>query len=87
MATKYKNITGPNLIKTGPGVLTGIVVNSHTSGTMQFLDGLDITATDVINNTITLGAAERSIGFYDMAFTSGLYVATGGTLDITVYYN
>ena len=86
MTTKYKNVTGPDLVKTGQGSLVGIVVNSHSSGTLQFLDGIDLTGT-AVGGVITLAATERAIGLYDMAFTSGLYLAVGGTADITVYYN
>ena len=86
MANKTANITGPDLIKTGPGTAIGIVVNSHSSGTLQFLDGANETGT-AIGGVITLGATERSIGLYDMAFTSGLYVAVGGTADITIIYS
>jgi hypothetical protein len=87
MTTKYTRITGPDLIKTGQGSLTGIVVNSHSSGTLVFYDAIEITEANIINNTITLASGERNIAFYDMAFTSGLYIATGGTVDITVYYS
>lgn len=37
---KYKNITADTLIKTGAGLAYGIVVNSHTSGSIILVDGL-----------------------------------------------
>lgn len=36
----YKNVSASTLIKTGPGELLGVVVNSHTSGTIRINDGI-----------------------------------------------
>lgn len=84
---KYKNITASELIKTGAGTISGIIVNSHTSGTVKLWDNTSA-ATTVICNTITFPAGS---GFYkmpaDISFTTGLYVTVGGTLDCTIVYS
>ena len=82
----YKNITVDTLIKTGPGALVGVIVNSHTSGTLKMWDNTSA-ATTVIFNTITFGATERFMPFYGAKFTVGCYADIGGTVDLTIIYN
>ena len=82
----YKNFTSSNLVKTGTGIVMGIVINSHSSGTLKLWDNTSA-ATTVLFNTITLGATERWIPLFGAKFLTGLYVTTGGTIDATVIYN
>lgn len=82
----YKNISASALVKTGSGKISGIVVNSHTSGTIKVWDNTSAAGT-VLFNTITLAVGERFIPLYDANFTTGCYVTIGGTADITVLYN
>ena len=83
---KYVNLSASALIETGPGTLQGVVINSHSSGTLKFWDNTSA-ATTVIFNTITLSAGERWIPFFGAKFTTGLYLTIGGTADVTVIYN
>ena len=83
---KYTNGSASALIATGPGVLVGLVVNSHSSGTVKFWDNTSA-ATTVIFNTITLAAGERWIPFFGAKFTTGCYLTVGGTIDYTVITN
>lgn len=82
----YTNLTADTLIKTGPGNVQGIVVNSHTSGTIKLWDALSATGL-VLFNTITLAAGERFIPLYGAKFTVGLFVDIGGTIDMTIIWN
>lgn len=82
----YKNLSASGLVKTGTGNLQGIIVNSHSSGTLQLSDAITST-TPLMFNTITLGAAERWIPLFGAKFTTGLYVTLGGTADFTIIYN
>lgn len=82
----YKNMTASALVKTGFGVVSAIIINSHTSGTIKLWDSLTATG-NVICNTITLAAGERTIDLEKINFTTGLFVTIGGTADITVVYN
>lgn len=85
MPNKYKNLTASGLVHTGFGQVAGIIVNSHTSGTIKLWDNTSA-ATTVLANTITLAVGERSIPLFDASFNVGLYVTIGGTADITVVY-
>lgn len=80
----YRNLTAStNAVKSGQGILVGMYVNSTTAGTIKIYDSLTQTGT-VINNTIT-----PAIGFHNLggcAFTTGISVTVGGTLDVTLYY-
>jgi len=82
---KYKNISASGLIKTGAGSLAGVVINSHSSGTLKFWDNTSA-ATPVIFNTITLAAGEQYIELGGIGFNTGLYLTIGGTADVTVIY-
>lgn len=85
MFNKYKNLTASAQIKAGQGVAIGVIINSHTSGTLKLWDALTAT-TPVLCNTITFGASERFIPLYNVNFTTGLYATIGGTADITIIY-
>lgn len=82
----YKNLAASALIKTGPGNLQGIVINSHSSGTLKFWDNTSA-ATTVIFETTTLVADERFIPLFGAKFTTGCYLTIGGTANVTVLYN
>jgi len=81
----YTNISASALIKTGAGVLKGIVVNSHTSGTLKLWDNTSA-ATTVIFNTITFAAGPNFIKLPAVEFSTGLYATIGGTADITLLW-
>lgn len=81
----YKNITASTLIKTGYGSIKGVIINSHTSGTLKLWDNTSA-ATTVICNTISFGVGERFVPLYDISFITGLYATIAGTADITIVY-
>ena len=81
----YVNLTASGLVKTGTGNVYGIIVNSHTSGTIKLWDNTAGSGTVVVD-TMTLGASERWIPLFGMAFGIGLYVTIGGTANITIAY-
>lgn len=81
----YTNLTASALIKTGAGVLKGIVVNSHTSGTLKLWDNTSA-ATTVIFETITFAAGPNFIKFPAVEFNTGLYATIGGTANITLLW-
>lgn len=87
METKQpKNLIASALVASGYGTVGGIIVNSHTSGTIKLWDSLTATGS-VICNTITLAAGERWIPLFDATFNTGLFVTIGGTADITIIYD
>lgn len=74
------------VLKTGNATLNGIVVNSHTSGTIEIRNGTNYLTGTVAFGTITLAAGDRFIPFFGARFPAGLIVSCGGTIDITVMY-
>lgn len=82
----YKNISASTLIKTGQGVAVGVIINSHSSGTLTLEDAITDT-TPLICNVITFATGERNINLYGAKFLTGLYAKIGGTADITIVYN
>jgi len=85
MENKALNLSASTLVKTGSGCVIGIVINSHTAGTLKLWDSLSATGT-VLNNTITFTADERFIAVFGESFNVGLYATIGGTADITIVY-
>lgn len=81
----YTNLSASALIKTGAGVVKGIVVNSHSSGTLKLWDNTSA-ATTVILNTITFAAGPNFIKLPAIEFSTGLYATIGGTADITILW-
>lgn len=80
------NLAASALVKTGSGRIHGIVVNSHTAGTVKIWDNTSAAGT-VMNETMTLAVGERFIPLYGGTFGTGLFITIGGTANITVYYN
>ena len=83
-----KNLTTAtaHVVKTGNVTLNGIVVNSHTSGTIEIRDGTAFVGGTLKYGTLTLAVGERYISFFGARFSTGLIVSVGGTADITVHY-
>jgi len=83
----YTNISASALIKTGAGVVSGFVVNSHSSGTLKLWDNTSA-ATTVLTNTITFAAGSGIVVNFgkDIQFSTGLYATIGGTADITIFW-
>lgn len=84
--SKYTNPSASALIKTGGGTLYGVIVNSHTSGTLKLWDALTATGS-VIQNTYTFPAGSQTINFpQGISFYTGLFATIGGTADITILW-
>jgi hypothetical protein len=85
-AAKYTNLSASALVKTGPGVVYGFIVNSHTSGTLKLWDNTSA-ATTIILNTITFAAGPNFVRLpVGVQFGIGLYATIGGTADITIVW-
>jgi len=85
-SARYTNLSASALIKTGQGVVYGLIVNSHTNGTLKLWDNTSA-ATTVICNTITFAAGPNFIQFpVGIQFSLGLYATIGGTADITIIW-
>ena len=83
---KYKNLSASGLIKTGAGAIIGVVVNSHTTGTMKLWDSLTATGA-VITNTYSFPTGS-SVNYFGegIGFGTGLFATIVGVADITIIY-
>lgn len=84
-SNSYKNLSASGLVKTGSGIVCGVVINSHTAGTLKLWDNTSA-ATTVLFNTISFAVGERYVPLYDANFNTGLFATIGGTADITILY-
>lgn len=84
-SARYTNISADALIKTGPGIVYAIVVNSHTNGAIILEDALTAT-TPLILNTYTYATGSQVIPL-GIRFITGLYADITGTQDITILWN
>ena len=83
---KYLNGTTSQVIKAAAGTLYGIVVNSHTVGTIKLWDNTAGSGT-VILNTTTLITGPGVYNFpMGISFNTGLFATVGGTIDYTILY-
>jgi hypothetical protein len=82
----YKNFTSSNLVKTGAGVVVGVIVNSHSGGTLKLWDNTSA-ATTVLINTFSFPTGSGSYSLFGARFLTGLYATVGNTADITLIYN
>jgi hypothetical protein len=57
-----RNITQSGLVDASPIVVTGVIVNSHTSGTIRFLNGKKATIATKAYSTITSNATNVTDG-------------------------
>ena len=80
------NLSASALIKTGSGRIQGVVINSHTTGTLKLWDSLTATGT-VIHETMSFAVGERFIPMFGETFGTGLFATIGGTANITIIYN
>lgn len=80
-------ITASGLIKTGSGLVTGFIVNSHTSGNLKLWDNTTATGTFIMDTfTFPTGSSMQKIPD-PLTFTVGLYATIGGTANITLCYD
>ena len=70
-----RNITESTLLLQGPGKLKGIVVNSHTSGTLKIYDGLEAGVVAVGTITQSVGAATPAYHAQNVLTSTGAMVA------------
>lgn len=83
----YSNKTATGAVKSERGQIFGVIVNSHTSGTMKLWDNTSA-AGSVIVNTYTFPSGSSVISFPEpVNFNTGLFLTLGGTADITFVYN
>lgn len=83
---KYKNMTSSAAVKTGSGSVFGVIVNSHTNGTLKLWDNTSA-ATTVLMNTYTFTSGSQVIKFpVGVSFYTGLFATIAGTADITILY-
>jgi hypothetical protein len=75
------------LVKTGPGVLHAVVVNTPTStGTLELDDALTNTS-PIIGKMLFAAAIAPFTAVYDVEFTTGLSVTVGvATIDATIVW-
>lgn len=86
-ATRYKNITATGAIDINPGRLLGVIINSHTAGTLKLWDSLSASG-NVIMNTFTFATGSGYIPFdAGISYSTGLFATVGGTADITIVYD
>lgn len=79
-------LSATGLVYTGQGIVSGIVVSSHTNGTLKLWDNTSA-ATTVLIDTFTFPAASGVYSFFGAKFHTGLFATVGGTLDATLIYN
>lgn len=87
LGSHYKNAAVTGLIKSGSGTVAGVIVNSHSSGTLKLWDSTTAAGL-VILDTFTYATGSSVIKFPDdIVFTTGLFATLTNTQSITIIYN
>lgn len=97
---KFKNVSESGIVQSGQGSVAGVIINSHTSGTLKLFDGLeggaqavtDLTSTGAVTvayhaqNELTSTGASVA-GSHAVSVMTGNAVVAGNTVTIgtTVY--
>lgn len=66
----YRNFTATELIKSGAGKVYGVIVNSHTNGTLKLQDGVDDTAGVKATSVFTVSSGLPPAKFAESTLTS-----------------
>lgn len=87
--SKSVNVQTTGQAVTGPGVVMGVLINSHTSGTLKLWNN-NGASTTALTDTLTFAAGERfvSFGTDGIDFDSrGIFATVGGTLNCQLLIN
>lgn len=80
-------LTASGLVYTGAGTVTGIIVSSHTSGTIKLWDSTAASGT-VLIDTYTYPAGSSTIALHGAKFITGLYADMNSTVQkVTLVWN
>jgi len=81
------NVTARAQVTTSQAVVHAVVVNSNTGGSFRLGNGT-LTAVTWLTGTYTPTTATSSVvSLNELEFTSGVFLETGGTVNLTVIYN
>lgn len=79
-------VTADALVHTGAGLLVGIVVCSHTSGTIKLYDNTAASGT-VLLPTYTYATGSQFIPLFGQRFIIGVYADITNTQDVMICIN
>lgn len=80
------NVAANAQVTNQSAVLHSVIVNSHSTGTFRLAKGT-ATSLTYLQGTYTPATGSSTIEFKELEFTDGIYVVTGGTINLTVIYN
>lgn len=79
-------VTADALVYTGAGVVTGIIVSSHTSGAIKLYDNTAASGT-VLLPTYTYATGSQFIPLGGIRFNTGVFADVTGVQDIIICIN
>jgi len=84
MITLSKNVAATGSVVNGAGSFHGIIVNSHSSGTLRLWDSIG-GGQNALTGTYTFAAGSNWLMLPEpLEFKNGLYATVGGTLDCQI---
>lgn len=79
---QYRNLTASEEVKIGAGKVYGVVVNSHTNGTLALHDGVDNTTGAKATSTLTTSGIVPAVHAVSVLTSDATNVADGETVTI-----
>lgn len=87
LGSNSRTISGAQLLVSGKGVVTGFIVNSHSSGTLKLWDSLTATGR-ILMNTFTFPTGSSVQTFpAPLNFHTGLFADMSADESVTIVYN
>ena len=77
--SKNTNTTTTGQVYTGSGCIEGIIVSTHSSGTIKLVDAPNSNVGRVILDTYTFASGSTFLPMYGAEFYEGIYATIGGT--------
>jgi len=82
---KYVPVTATGVVHAAPGSIAGIIVNSHTNGTLKLWDNASAGSGTPIHDTYTFPSGSSVVTFpKPLSFYNGVYATVGGTVNLTL---
>lgn len=79
-------VTATGLLYTGPASAVGVIVSSHTIGTLKLWDNTAGSGT-VLVDTFSFPTGSGTYWLYGVKAIKGIFATVSGTLNATLVYN
>jgi hypothetical protein len=81
------NLAARGQVTTSQAVLHSVIVNSNTGGSFRVANGTLTSLSQVMGTYTPTTATSGVVDFKELEFTNGIFLETGGSVNLTLIYN